>query len=826
MKFFFKKQAVPMLAVSVMTMGGALFSASHVSANPDVESYRNSWQYRALMLQSEIDKGVPLSEASILMTHNAYNSDHYANLGSYVDPNQKHSLTEQLEMGVRLLELDTHWFSSELTACHGTDTHTGCSEFDGRTDERIAEVNSWLRQPANADQVLFIYIEDHMDGHYAEMSKILDKYLGDKIYPTSTCGETFPASLSKADILNSGKQVVMYGGSGSCSSAAATSWSGYSFGHLFSTDNSVLSAAPDCSNNSFNPSVINSKLTRIYEDSTMLSGAFGNPPPDITASYMNTLTQCGMGVIGLDQLDHNDARHASAIWSWNTNEPNNAGSGEDCAITYEPNRLADVSCSSNYYFACLDSSNNWSISSTSGTWSEGENKCTTEGKTFAMPKNGYQNYLLSQAKSAAGVTRAWVNYSDIAQEGKWLPGDAPQLTLPTEDTTVVYRQLRNGKGKCLDLEGRSTDNGTPVHQWSCHSDPADIDSQLWYQDETGRLHSKLNPNSCIDASGSGTGEGTDLVLWDCHTSNNQKWTRATNNSLRPAHAPNMAMDISGGGNSTDGSNSHLWTYHGGKTQMWYWYTPAIYDKWIPELGPEPGTIVDSAWSSSGGKSTSSLGNPLVELTLDQSASVTLDLTSSADTYLYLLDANGSQISSNDDGGDGYNSRITRSLNAGVYIVVAGTYSAGQNASFQLTTTEGQISEFNYRRLKNGKGYCMDLESEGTGNGTDIHQWGCQNDNFQKWYQDSLGRLHSKAARFKCADVSGGGTGNGSDIVVWDCHTSNNQRWERGANNSFRPKHASGKAFDIDGGNTWSSRGSDAHIWDYHGGKTQQWVWID
>jgi len=819
MKYLFIKRAVPVLAL------GLGISAASVSANPEIESYRNSWQYRALMLQSEIDKGSPLSEASILMTHNSYNSDHYANAGSYVDPNHKHSLTEQLEMGVRLLELDTHWFSSELTACHGTDGHTGCSEFDGRSDERFAEVNSWLRQAENADQVLFIYVEDHMDGHYAEMSNMLDKYIGDKIYPAPSCGATLDVNISKADILNAGKQVVIYG-DGGCSGTAGTSWAGYAYGHLFSTDNSVLASAPDCTNNSFNPSVINSKLTRIFEDSTMLSGAFGNPPPEITASYMQTLTTCGMGVIGLDQLDDNDSRHNAAIWSWNTNEPNNAGSGEDCAITYEPNRLADVACSSSYRFSCLDSNNNWLISSAAGNWSEGVAKCAAEGHTFDMPRNGYQNYLLSLAKSTAGVTRAWVNYSDIAEEGKWLPGDAPQITLPDADETVVYRQLRNGKGKCLDLEGRSSNNGTAVHQWSCHTDPADIDSQLWYQDETGRLHSKLNPDRCVDVSGAGTGEGTDVVLWDCHANDNQKWIRSTNNSLRPAHATDRALDISGGGNSVDGSNSHLWTYHGGKTQMWYWYTPAIYDKWIPDLGPAPGTVVDSSWSSSGGKSTSNLGNPLIELNLEQSASVTLDLMSSADTYLYLLDANGNQVTSNDDGGEGYNSRITASLNAGMYMLVAASYSSGQNASFQVTTSEGTISEFAYRRLKNGKGYCMDLESEGTSNGTDIHQWSCQSDNHQRWYQDSLGRLHSKAARFKCADVSGAGTGNGSGIQIYSCHSNNNQRWERGTNNSFRPKHATSKAFDIDGGNTWSTKGSDAHLWDYHGGKTQQWVWID
>lgn len=806
-------------SLALISMG--TLCSSLAMADAAIESYLDSWQYKALMLQSEIDKHTPMSEATMLMTHNSYNASHYANLGSYYDPNHIHSITEQLDMGVRLLELDTHWFSSELIACHGTNDHTGCSEFDGRIEERIGEINTWIRNPAHNDQVVFLYIEDHMDNHYGEMSDIFDKYFTDKIYQPNQCGESFPMDVSKADILNAGKQIVIYGVS-SCSAASGTSYANYAFGHLFTTNNSELSPAPDCQNDRFDPDLLTSTLTRIYEDSTTLSDWFGDPPKAIDAAYMKTLTDCGVGVVGLDQLDHDDSRHGAAIWSWNTNEPNNVGN-EDCAEHNGNGRFNDLSCDQTRPFVCLDAAGEWQVSSASGPWSKGYNVCASEfNGSFGLPKNGYQNYLLTQAK---GNQSAWINYTDQSSEGDWKQGDAPAINYPTESSQVVYRQLRNGKGKCLDLEGRSTSVGTPIHQWSCHSDPADIDSQLWYQDDTGRLHSKLYPSRCIEAENSGTGEGTDIILANCDDGANQQWLRSTNNSLRPAHATHRAMDISGGDNSNNGSNSHLWTYHGGKTQMWYWMTPSIYDRWIPEDEPAAGTLVQGSWSNSGGQSISSKNNPLVELIIDQSGPVTLDLRSSQDAYLYLLDVNGQQITANDDGGDGSNARITMSLNAGMYMLVAATNSSGKSGNFEVQTSSGQVKAFNYQRLKNGKGYCLDLEDEGTSNGTDVHQWSCQGDDYQKWYQDSLGRIHSKAARFKCVDVSGSGTGNGSDVHLWSCHTGNNQRWDRGNSNSFRPKHASSKALDIDGGNTWSYRGSDSHIWGYHGGKTQQWVWI-
>jgi len=56
--------------------------------------------------------------------------------------------------------------------------------------------------------------------------------------------------------------------------------------------------------------------------------------------------------------------------------------------------------------------------------------------------------------------------------------------------------------------------------------------------------------------------------------------------------------------------------------------------------------------------------------------VTIDLTSSKDTYLFLLEGNnenGSIIERNDDGGTGFNSRITRTLAAGTYTIEATTY---------------------------------------------------------------------------------------------------------------------------------------------------------
>ena len=75
-------------------------------------------------------------------------------------------------------------------------------------------------------------------------------------------------------------------------------------------------------------------------------------------------------------------------------------------------------------------------------------------------------------------------------------------------------------------------------------------------------------------------------------------------------------------------------------------------------------------------------------TLDTQTAVQIDLTSSEDTYLYLLrgsDSDGTVVAENDDAtGQGTNSRITETLASGTYTVEATTYGSGTTGSFNLS----------------------------------------------------------------------------------------------------------------------------------------------
>ncbi|MGW6501194.1 RICIN domain-containing protein [Nonomuraea angiospora] len=77
-------------------------------------------------------------------------------------------------------------------------------------------------------------------------------------------------------------------------------------------------------------------------------------------------------------------------------------------------------------------------------------------------------------------------------------------------------------GKCMDVTDGATANGAKVQLYDCNGTGA----QRWtYDSGTGRI---VNPQSgrCLDATGASSANGTRLQIWDCAGSANQKWTRA------------------------------------------------------------------------------------------------------------------------------------------------------------------------------------------------------------------------------------------------------------------------------------------------------------
>ncbi|MCP3942382.1 MAG: phosphatidylinositol-specific phospholipase C domain-containing protein [Desulfobacteraceae bacterium] len=397
-----------------------------------MSDYKASWEYKALQLQSQIDRYAPLGKASFITTHNSYNAGVYSQNGSYIDPNQKISLYDQLEIGVRALELDVHYtfsssgfwpwewrFTEELKLSHGNGD-VGTHPNDRFFIQGLAEIKNWLDN--NSSEVVILYLEDHMEGKYDKAISEMNDIIGDLVYKPSGC-QSLPMDISKTDILAAGKQILLIGGN-----CATTNWSNYVFnGHFSATENlENFTGYPVCTAGNKDIDYIQSHLVRIYEDSTNLSAIFGNPGPPITAIDAAPMAKCGIGAIGLDQIVPFDSRLEAQIWSWGENEPGNPGNGEDCAAQRSDGRFRALSCSSYKNVACQNSdTGEWFITSGTYTWGQASLACDIEfagqGLVFAVPVNGYENAKLQDLKISMGITDVWINYSAELNDGNWGP---------------------------------------------------------------------------------------------------------------------------------------------------------------------------------------------------------------------------------------------------------------------------------------------------------------------------------------------------------------------------------------------------------------------
>jgi hypothetical protein len=406
----------------------------------DVDDYQNSWVHRALSLQRGLDHFQPMSRATFLGTHNSYNSSVWSNATRYVDPNQSRSIYDQLRMDIRAIELDVHtyfsmhgWFwdwGNELLLCHGQDNHLGCSSYDRKFRDGLREVRDWIRRPENANEVLLIYLEDHIDGGwYDDAVDDINDMLGQYIYrPTGGC-QGIPMDKSKADIVASGKRILLmtdgcnngfndwvFGGVGN-------DLSGYPTAGV-----EDLGGYPQCATQRFDRAFQDGHIIRYNEDRTRLSATFSDPGDPITPAALSELLRCGANLPGMDKLTPWDGRLQAAVWSWNTNEPNDYGSGEDCAEHYFSGRFNDNRCDAVRRFACKKpGTRDWYVTGASGTWSEGAAVCQSEtgGEyRFSVPTTPLSNEKLKEAKAYHGSAgTVWINYSDRFQEGEWMTGN-------------------------------------------------------------------------------------------------------------------------------------------------------------------------------------------------------------------------------------------------------------------------------------------------------------------------------------------------------------------------------------------------------------------
>ncbi|MFD7966926.1 lectin [Streptomyces zaomyceticus] len=115
-------------------------------------------------------------------------------------------------------------------------------------------------------------------------------------------------------------------------------------------------------------------------------------------------------------------------------------------------------------------------------------------------------------------------------------------------------------GKCLDVAGGATADGTPVQLYGCNGTTA----QRWTLAADGSVRAL---GKCLDVTGGSTADGAQVQLYNCNGTAAQRWTyNATTHDVVNTGA-NKCLDITGN-SSADGTRAQIWTCTGGANQKW------------------------------------------------------------------------------------------------------------------------------------------------------------------------------------------------------------------------------------------------------------------
>lgn len=120
-------------------------------------------------------------------------------------------------------------------------------------------------------------------------------------------------------------------------------------------------------------------------------------------------------------------------------------------------------------------------------------------------------------------------------------------------------QVTGLAGKCMDVAGASSADGTAVQLWECNGSAA----QQWTLPGDGTIRAL---GKCLDVADHGTANGSQLQLWSCAGSANQQFTRsAVGELVNPVSG--KCIDATGN-SSANGTRLQLWTCTRAANQIW------------------------------------------------------------------------------------------------------------------------------------------------------------------------------------------------------------------------------------------------------------------
>eukprot|EP00742_Colponemidia_sp_Colp-10_P002619 GILJ01002795.1.p1 GENE.GILJ01002795.1~~GILJ01002795.1.p1 ORF type:complete len:499 (-),score=90.26 GILJ01002795.1:174-1670(-) len=447
------------------------------------------WLLQAVNFQYKLAYEQPLNQVSWLSTHNSgiAKAEGYGEFqahGGFSEEtlntithfffkksgvkisNQVFSFTDQLRMGIRFLEVDTHWSRKALRICHaggveipkldkllkwvGTvlhkkiewDTATlGCfSAKDELFTEAMEEIRTFLDAPENKNEVVFLYLDDQQDlADWDKTTMLVDQLraaFGEWTLTPAQKDSLFGAGVwpSAKQMIDNGKRVII---------GSRVNYGGSTHDYMFAREQfwvnefglRDLTPYPECGNFGGKNE---GKMPRIVDDS-LLYGPFEDP--DWNDRHNDTNIQrsvdCNIWALSLDDATPDLVK--KFIWTWQEGQPKALSDSASCAaMDVATGRWEVLPCDNQLYFACQSDADTaaWTLSSATvaGAANGIQSAGCPAGYHAAYPTKSNLNRALKDVIQAAAATnqftKVWINYPMSTSQST--------STSSTEPTVVAF----------------------------------------------------------------------------------------------------------------------------------------------------------------------------------------------------------------------------------------------------------------------------------------------------------------------------------------------------------------------------------------------------
>ncbi|MFD9564079.1 non-reducing end alpha-L-arabinofuranosidase family hydrolase [Streptomyces sp. NPDC059994] len=148
-------------------------------------------------------------------------------------------------------------------------------------------------------------------------------------------------------------------------------------------------------------------------------------------------------------------------------------------------------------------------------------------------------------------------YTAVMNALKAAPGTSPGGT--TGGTGTGTGEIKGAtSGRCIDINGFTTANGTQAQLWDCNGQT----NQRWTYTSGKQL--MVYGNKCLDAKG--TSNGTAVAIWDCNGGAGQQWNINTNGTIAGVQS-GLCLDAVGAA-TANGTRIQLYSCWTGGNQKW------------------------------------------------------------------------------------------------------------------------------------------------------------------------------------------------------------------------------------------------------------------